>query len=61
MEVRAQELACSEKWLHQDHFADLLVEIELIVKKKDCEVSWIDWHGVEVGAQELACAEKWLH
>ena len=36
VEVGAQELACAEKSLHQDHFADLLAQIVSIVQKQDC-------------------------
>ena len=36
MEVEAQELACEEKWLHQDHFADLLAQIVLTVHLQEC-------------------------
>jgi len=56
-----KELACAEKWLHQDHSADLFAQIELTVHLQDCWVSWIEGDGVEGRAQDLACAEKWLH
>jgi hypothetical protein len=36
VKVGAQELACAEKWLHQDHFVDLLAQIGLTVQKQDC-------------------------
>ena len=61
MEVEAQGLAYAEKWLHQDHFADLLAEIGLTVHLQDCQGRLIEGDGMEVGAQELACAKKWLH
>jgi len=35
VEAGAQELACAEKWLHQDHFADLLAQIGSIVQNQD--------------------------
>ena len=54
MEAGAQELACAEKWPHQDHFADLLDQIVSTLHLQDCQVSGIDGDGAEVGAQELS-------
>ena len=50
VEGGAQVLACAEKWLHQDHFADLVAQIGSAVQLQDCEVSWIDWDGLEGSA-----------
>ena len=47
VEERIQELACAEKWLHQDRFIDLLAEIGFPVQLRDCLVRCTNWDGVE--------------